>query len=69
MNFYNKKLYGIGSILLTIVGIKIMYKKVISQGNTSMGGGEIYIGNSGYIVGGLFMAIGVFALYSLYRKK
>jgi len=69
MNFYNKKLYILGSFLFIIVGIKIIYTKTISQGNAAMGGEKIYIGNFGYLVGGIFVIIGVIALYNIYKKR
>ncbi len=40
----------------------------MSQGNAGMGGGDIFIGNLAYILGGIFIIFGVLALY-FYKKN
>jgi len=57
-------------ILSILVGIKILATKNISQGNAAMGGGSINIGNWAYLLGGIFLGLGIFLLYriSVFKK-
>lgn len=69
MIYSNKFLNLFGSSLMIIVGFKIVYNKQISQGNASMGGDIINIGNYAYFVGGIFVCLGIAGLYVSYRSK
>ncbi|MDD5358720.1 MAG: hypothetical protein PHI02_00470 [Sulfurovaceae bacterium] len=44
-----------------------MYTKKMSQGNGGMGGGDIFLGNTAYIIGSIFILFGMLALY--FNKK
>ena len=69
MNLTNNFIYILGGCLFIFVGFKIMYTKTISQGNAGMGGGILHLGTSAYVLGALFVLVGVLSLYSIYRKK
>ena len=69
MNVTNNFIYILGSFLFVIIGFKIMYTKTISQGNAGMGGGILHLGAFAYVLGFLFVLIGILSLYSIYRNK
>ena len=68
MNLSNKFLNIIGSILMILVGFKILITQEISQGNGSMGGETVHLGSYSYIVGFLFLLLGAIAFLYSFRK-
>lgn len=63
MNISNKFFNVLGSILMISVGIKILITHKLSQGNGSMGGGTLELGSYAYLIGLIFIVLGVFALF------
>jgi len=65
----NKFLNTIVAMLMLLVGMKIIYTKTLQQGNAGMGGEEVFIGNIAYIIGSIFILVGLYALYIIFRSK
>ena len=67
---YTNKFFNILlSVLSILIGIKMIYTKTIKQGNSSMRGGEVFIGDFAYVIGSIFILFGFYALYSILTKK
>ena len=64
----NKYLSFFVSIIIIIIGIKIIYSKKLPQGNAGMGGEAIFMGDVACIIGGVLVSIGIYIIYLL-RKK
>jgi len=65
----NKFLSWAVAIIIAIFGLKIMYTKKLPQGNSGMGGGEVFIGDTAYIIGGILLFLGLYIIYLLQKNE